>query len=135
MKISFRLIFLSIVFLIVSLPSLAQNNEPQLLDGMEIEYTYTDGGAVIVTFYDGLVKFRWVAGHNQGATGEDFNYRTHKISDDIYLVNWQMPDEQNFVNLLINFETNSLYGSALMAYATEQEFIIFDEAVITRIDR
>ena len=131
----FRFILLSIVFSIVSLPSLAQNNEFQLLDGTEIEYTYTDGGAVIVTFYDGLVKFRWIAGPNEGATGEDFDYRTHKISDDVYLVNWQMLDAQNFVNLLINFETNMLYGSALMAYATEQEFIIFDEAVITRIER
>ena len=31
----------------------AQEDDSHALDGTELEYTYTDGGSVILTFYDG----------------------------------------------------------------------------------
>jgi hypothetical protein len=127
-------IFLLPLFLLLSSFLNGQDLGSQLSDGAKIEYTYTDGGAVILTFYNDLLRFEWVAGPNAGAKGADFPFRTHQIAEDIILVNWQMPDEKNFVTLTFNFQSKKMYGSTIMGYGTDQEFLIFDEAVITNVE-
>ena len=109
--------------------------ETPLLDGTELEYRYSDGGAVVLTFYDGLLRFRWIAGPSAGATGEDFPYRARMIADNVYVINWHMTDAKNFVTLIVNLQSNSLYSSALMGYESDQEQILFDEATIERVER
>ena len=115
--------------------SYGQNTESHILDGTEVEYTYPDEGTVVVTFYDGLVKFNWIAGPFSGASGSDFIYRARQIAEGEFFVNWHESSTQDFVNLLINFNTGKVYGSALLRYATENESIIFDAAEIQRADR
>jgi len=127
-------VLFSLMIILCPFMVVGQDIESKLLDGATIEYTYTDGGAVILTFYDRLLKFEWVAGPNAGAAGEDFTFRTHEISDDTFQVNWQMSEEKNFVTLTFNLESGMMYGSTIMGYGTDQEFLIFDEAVITRVE-
>jgi len=116
-------------------PSFGQDNAPQLLDGTELEYTYSDGGAVVLTFYDGLLKFRWIAGPFEGVTGEDLAYNARAVADDIFLVNWHDLDGPSFVSLVINLQQNTLYSSALLGYQTDGELSLFDEATIERLER
>lgn len=113
-------------------PSLAQESEAQLLDGTELEYTYTDGGGVVLTFYDGLLKYRWIAGPFAGAMGEGLVYRARAIADDIYLVNWHDTAGSSFVTLVIDLQSRALYSSAILGYGTDQKLTLFDEAVIER---
>ena len=113
----------------------AQEADPHALDGTELEYTYTDGGSVILTFYDGLLKFRWIAGPNEGATGEGFEYNGKMIGDDRYMVVWQMAEARNYLTMVIDLRRRALYTSALMGYGTEQEGVLFDEATIHRVER
>ena len=124
-------------FILSSIPlfSYGQNTESHILDGTEIEYIYPDEGTVVVTFYDGLVKFKWITGPFSGESGRDFIYRARKVSDDEYFLNWHESDSQDFVSLLINFDTKKVYGSALLGYASEDVSIIFDEANIQRVER
>ena len=109
--------------------------DPHALDGTELEYTYSEGGSVILTFYDGLLKFRWIAGPNEGAMGEGFEYNAKMIGDDRYMVVWQMAEAPNYLTMAIDLGTRALFTSALMGYGTEQEGILFDEATINRVDR
>ena len=126
---------LSVIFAFGASPILGQDDQPRLLDGTELEYTYSDGGAVVLTFYDGLLKFRWIAGPFEGATGEDLAYNARAVADDIFLVNWHDLDGPSFVTLVINLQHNSLYSSALLGYQTDGELSLFDEATIERVER
>ena len=116
-------------------PVVAQEADPHMLDGTELEYTYTDGGSVILTFYDGLLKFRWTAGPNEGASGEGFEYNARMIGDDRYVVVWRMIEDRNYLTMVIDLGQSSLFTSALLGYGTEQEGVLFDEATIHRVDR
>lgn len=107
----------------------------QLLDGTELEYTYTDGGSVILAFYDGLLRFRWIAGPNEGAMGEGFEYSARVIGDDRYMVVWQMPEAHNYLTMVIDLNSRALFTSALMGYGTEQQGVLFDQAMIHRVER
>ena len=113
----------------------AQEADPHVLDGSELEYTYTDGGSVILTFYDGLLKFRWIAGPNEGASGEGFEYNARMIGDDRYMVVWRMTEERNYLTMVIDLGQRTLFTSALLGYGTEQEGVLFDEATIHRVER
>ena len=75
----------------------AQEVQSHLLDGTEIEYTYPDEGTVVVTFYEGHMKFNWIAGPFRGAAGSDFVYRARQTGLQQYLVNWQEPESGDFV--------------------------------------
>ena len=112
-----------------------QETGARLLDGTELEYTYTDGGSVILAFYDGMLKFRWIAGSNEGATGEGFEYNARVIGDDRYMVVWQMPEAHNYLTMVIDLDSRALFTSALMGYGTEQQGALFDQAVIHRVER
>lgn len=123
---------LSIIFSLFFSISYGQKLQSHILDGTEIEYTYPDEGTVVVTFYEGLVKFNWIAGPSSGEKGGGHAYRARKVSDDEYFVNWYELDTHDFITLLINFETKKVYGSALLA---KDESVIFDEAKIRRVKR
>ena len=116
-------------------PAVAQESDPHLLDGTELEYTYTDGGSVVLTFYDGMLKFLWIAGPNEGAAGEDFEYSARVIGDDRYMVVWRMEEDNNFLTMVIDLEDRALFTSGLMGYETDGENVLFDEATISRVER
>ena len=135
MKIRFGLQISVAVIALTLGPAVAQEADPHALDGTELEYTYTDGGSVILNFYDGLLKFHWIAGPNEGAAGEGFEYDAKMIGDDRYVVLWRMIEDRNFLTMVIDLGQRTLITSALLGFGTEQEAILFDEATINRIGR
>ncbi len=132
-----RRILLTLAFLsaVASGSAVAQETDTHVLDGTELEYTYTDGGSVILTFYDGSLKFLWIAGPNEGAAGEGFEYQAKTIGDDRYMVVWRMEEANNFLTMVIDLNSRTLFTSALMGYETDQEGVLFDEATIHRVER
>jgi hypothetical protein len=120
-------------FLSVMIHSNAQGNENEhLLDGTSMDYFYQNGTAVHVEFIDGQLKYRWIAGPNQGAEGQE-EYRSRKIGDKMYLVNFMNESSSTFVTLIFNFNQNVMYSSALIAPGTEQEQILFDGGIIEHL--
>ena len=132
-----RYAFLSFVILVSSAlgPVAAQEADPHALDGTELEYTYTDGGSVVLNFYDGLIKYHWIAGPNEGMAGEGFEYSAKFIGDDRYMVVWRSAESRFFVTMVINLEQRTMFTSALSGYETEQEVVLFDKATIHRVVR
>ena len=112
----------------------SQEPTPQLLDGMEIEYTYEDGGTVEANFEDGRLSYRWTSGPFAGTAVADRIYRSRQIGDELYLVSWHDSENLNFATLVFDLRANLEYGSALIGYGTDQATVLFDEAVIQRVN-
>lgn len=127
-----RSVIFSLFFACIASISHGQNVQSHLLDGTEIEYTYPNEGTVIVTFHEGLLDFKWIAGPFSGEHGGGHVYRARKISNDEYLVNWYELDTHDFITLLINFANKKVYGSVLSG---KDASVIFDEANIQRVVR
>lgn len=128
-KIWYCSILLTIVLAPFSLN--AQESVDQALSQIELEYTYLDGGTVVLTIKEKL-SYRWTAGSFKGVAVSDRIYKSRRIGDEMYLVNWHDTENKNFVNVIIDLKNQKVYGSGLIAYETENETSGFDEATINR---
>ena len=104
------------------------------LDGSEFQYTYEDGSEVVLTFYDGLVKFEFLQGPLAGQADQDLPYRSRVIDDQVYFIDWHNEPVGSFVTLYIDVPRSRLFGSALIWYNSDEPVELFDAAVITRAD-
>jgi len=128
-----QLVFCIATLLIISLPSFAQESQDEhLLDGTSMDYYYQNGTAVHLEIFDGQLKYKWLTGPNKGAEGQE-KYRSRKIGDKMYLVNFMNEASSTFVTLIFNFNQNVMYSSALIAPGTGQENVLFDGGIIEHL--
>ena len=128
-----KLIFLIVIFLLVGFHSIAQENKDEhLLDGTSMNYYYQNGTAVHVDFKDGQFFFKWIAGPNKDAEG-NVKYRSRKISNKMYLVNFHEQSNSTFVTIVFNFNENVISTSAIIAPRSDQEAIIFEGGIIENL--
>ena len=113
----------------------AQEPGQQAISNIELEYTYSDGGAVVLKIDDGILGYRWTAGPSAGYKVSDRIYQSRKIGDEIYLVNWHDSENKDYVVLVIDLSEMLVHGSALAAYNTADPFAFFDKAEIVRVAR
>ena len=78
----------SLSLLVVACVVWSQEASLQLLDGMELEYTYTDGGTVVLTFYDDKLRYRWTTGPFAGTEVADRVYQSREIGDELSSKTW-----------------------------------------------
>ena len=125
------------VFLAVmtAYPVRAQESAQQALTNIELEYTYSDGGAVVLKIGDGILGYRWIAGPSAGYEVTERPYRSRKIAAEVYLVNWHDSENSDYVNLVIDLNEMVVHGSALAAYDSETPFAFFDIAKIARVGK
>lgn len=111
----------------------AQEEQVQhLLDGTSMNYYYQNGGGVHVEFKEGRFHYTWIAGPYSGTEGS-IPYRSRKIGDKQYMVNFYEKDTMTFVTIVFNFNQMMLSTSALLAPGTEQEAILFDGGIIEHL--
>jgi hypothetical protein len=113
----------------------SQSPDASLLDGVELDYTYSSGGHLITSFYAGQLKYRWLSGPFEGVEESDLTYKSKKIGPEQYVINWHDLDNSNFVTLIIDLEKKVLHSCALLYYGTEKEVTSFDGAIINSIKR
>jgi len=113
----------------------AQESGQQALSNIELEYTYSDGGAVVLKIGDGILGYRWIAGPSAGYEVTERRYQSRKIAAEVYLVNWHDSENSDYVNLVIDLNEMVVHGSALAAYDSETPFAFFDLAKIARVER
>ena len=114
---------------------LKYNAAEHLLDGTSFEYFYQTGGGLKLSFNDGKLQYVWIKGSRKGNSAKDIPYQSRKIGNDMFIVNWQEPDKPDFVTLVINFEQNVMYSSAILRYGTKEEMIHFNGAIMERVQR
>jgi hypothetical protein len=126
-----------LVFLLILLgfPFQAMSQESQdehLLDGTSMDYYYQNGSAVHAEFGEGEFKFEWILGPNKGSSGS-CNYRSRKIGDKLYLVNFKYEPSAAFVTIVFNFNQNVFSTSALLGAGTDEELVLFEAGVIEQL--
>lgn len=115
--------------------TLGAGSSSTLLDGIELQYVYEDGGEVVLAFYDGYVRFEFLNGPMAGTRHDDLAYLSRELDDQVYLVRWHNKDVSSYVTLYIDFPRSRVFGSALIWYSSDDPVDLFDAAVISRVSR
>ena len=127
-------IFISLLF-IINLSSLAQASElaspTQNLDGTNITYSYTSGRSYNVKFQKAGISYRFLTGSKPEKWWGPFSYKAFEVENNVYLASWFEEGYGDYVTLLINLNTNLLYGSAILAGKT----VHFHGANIVNVQR
>ena len=118
-----------------TIPATSLDKEEHLLDGTSFTFQYQNAGAMDIAFADGFLTYTWIAGRNAGEPERSFPYKSRKVSDDVYLVNWHEPDAKNFVTMVYNFKSNSCAVSVISRYGSEKPFRGFQGGVIENVKK
>ena len=137
MKVYTNLIILMAFGLLAGTPySYATDEKPEhLLDGTTMEYYYQNGSGISIDFYDGKLRYEWIAGPPKGNMGKDIPYRSRKIGDEMYIVNFHEKHLPDFVTLIFNLKQNVMYSSVIERYGTDKEMIHFSGGIVEHVKR
>ena len=128
------LIVLVVSLFIVSSYSFAEDQKSEhLLDGTSLEYYYQNGTGLSLEFYDGKLQYEWIVGPAKGNKGKDIPYRSRKIGDEMYIVNFLQKEKTNFITIVLNFKQNVMCASILLRYGTAQEKIDLQGGIIEHV--
>jgi hypothetical protein len=103
------------------------------LAGVQLDYTYEDGGRVVLSFEDGQLSYRWLSGPFEGVEERGLQYQHSAIRPNLYVISWHDTDNFNFVTLIVDLEHNVLQSSAVLYYGTEDEVTSFARANINAV--
>jgi|TARA_B110000263_G_C15252227_1_gene484684 hypothetical protein len=96
--------------------------EPEhLLDGYSLNLQYQSGDAIHLEFYEGMGKYQWITGRNKGKGDQDIPYRSRKIGDDLYLLNWHETDKKDYLTVVFDFKNMVVYNSIIIGYENNPE--------------
>jgi hypothetical protein len=119
-----------VVFILTSSYSLAQTKlDEHLLDGTSFDTNYKSGHRSHVEFKNGQIISKWIAGPGQDVTGTE-SYRSKKIADKMYVVNYLKTPSHSFVTLILDFNQNIVHASAIRGVGTNDEAIFLEDATI-----
>ncbi|HEY0432218.1 MAG TPA: MoaF N-terminal domain-containing protein [Chitinophagaceae bacterium] len=117
----------------LALSSIGQGKvDEHLLDGTSLDYYYESGSGVHAEFTDGRFIWKWIAGPDKGAVGNE-GYLSRKIADKTYMVNFKVTAGSNFVTIVFNFNQNVMYTSALLDPRTATEKVLFEGGIIEHL--
>ncbi len=84
------------------------------LDGTEITYNYTSGRSYNVAFSPKGVSYRYLTGAKPEKWWGPFPYEAFEVKDNVFFASWFEKGYGDYVTLLINFNNDLLYGSAIL---------------------
>ena len=101
------------------------------LNGTDITYSYTSGRSYNVKFEEDGVRYRYLTGSKPKKWWGPFPYQSFEIENQVYFASWFEDGYGDYVTLLINFNNNLLYGSAILSAKT----VHFHGAKIVKVNR
>ena len=107
-----------------------ERQDEHLLDGTSMKYYYQNGSGIHLEFYNGMLKYKWIVGPRKGHGNQDLAYRSRRIGDKKYVINWLEESHPDFVTLIFNFDNNVMYSSGILRFGTKDQFIVFDGGII-----
>jgi hypothetical protein len=132
MKIILKLTFL-LSLLFSANAAIATDLAPstRALDGTAITYNYTSDRSYHVKFEKTGVSYQYLTGSKPNKWWGPFPYKAFEVEKNIFLAAWFEQGYGDYVTLHINFNTNLLYGSAIL----ESEAVHFHGANIVKVTR
>ena len=99
-----------------------QFGEPEhFIDGYSFNYQYQDGKAIHMEFYNGKAKYEWINGPRKGKGNTDIPYRSRKIGDNLYIVNWHETGIKDYLTIVFDFEKMMIHSSIIVGYENKPE--------------
>ncbi|MBU2946657.1 MoaF-related domain-containing protein [Zobellia uliginosa] len=92
-----------------------------LLDGYSFNFQYQNGTALHFEFYNGQAKYEWLAGPAKGNKNQDIEYRSKKIGDKLYLINWHETGKKDYLTIVLDFEKMLVHSSIIVGYENRPE--------------
>lgn len=86
------------------------------LDGYSLNFQYQNGTAIHMEFDKGQAQYEWVAGPAKGNGNKDIPYRSRKIGDNLYLVNWHEVGLKDYLTIVFDFNTMVVHSSIIVGY-------------------
>ncbi|MBM1108218.1 hypothetical protein JQC67_18845 [Aurantibacter crassamenti] len=86
------------------------------LDGYSLNFQYQDGKAIHMDFYNGKAKYEWIVGPGKGRGNEDIQYRSRKIGDNLFLVNWHETGIKDYLTIVFDFDKMVVHSSIIIGY-------------------
>ncbi len=84
------------------------------LDGVEITYTYSDGGSYNVKYTPKGVLYRFLSGEAANDWWGPFPYKAYKTENGEYFLGWYEKGYGDQITHLVNLKTKTLYGSGII---------------------
>lgn len=130
MKILKSFMVLAFLFpLLASADELAK--ETTKLDGVSISYEYTSGRSYNVKFEPEGISYRYLTGSKPHTWWGPFPYNAFEVQPNQFMAAWFEKEYGDYVTLLINFDNNLLYGSAIIS----GKEVHFHGANIVKVER
>ncbi|MEO9894413.1 hypothetical protein [Aurantibacter sp.] len=92
-----------------------------LLDGYSLNFQYQNGTAIHMEFNNGKAKYEWVAGPATGNGNKDIPYRSRKIGDEMYLINWHETGIKDYLTIVFDFKKMIVHSSIIVGYQDKPE--------------
>lgn len=102
---------------------------PKNLLGVEMHYQYSGGNEYAVKFEKEGISYQYRTGGSPDKWWGKFPYRYMKTENDEHFISWFEEGYGNYVTLLINYDKNILYGSAII----RGEIVHFQKSKISKI--
>ncbi len=126
------LITILIIFVFTAAIEASELSLPtQKLNGTNITYNYTSGRSYNVKFEEEGISYRYLTGSKPEKWWGPFPYKAFNVESNVYLASWFEKEYGDYVTLLINFNNNVLYGSAILSGKT----VHFYGANIVKVNR
>lgn len=103
----------------------------RVLNGTSISYDYTSGRSYNVKFEEAGVSYRYLTGSAPETWWGPFPYEAFEVESNVYFASWFEEGYGDYVTLLINLNSNLLYGSAILP----GDRVHFHGAKIIKVDR
>ncbi len=129
-----QFLFLAGFIIITTFHATAQSKQNEhLLDGTSFDNTYESGSREHIEFIAGQIISTWIAGPGQDNASGQESYKSKKIGDKIYIVNWLKTPSHSFCTAILFFNQNALYASAIRGVGTNNEAIFLEKATIEHL--
>ncbi|KAA5827646.1 hypothetical protein FPF71_02055 [Algibacter amylolyticus] len=92
-----------------------------LLDGYSLNFQYQDGKAIHMEFNNGEAEYKWILGPGKGRGNKDIPYRSRKIGDQLYIVNWHETGIKDYLTIVFDFEKMVVHSSIIIGYENKPE--------------
>ena len=107
-------LLLNLLFSSAYLVAKELNPPTRTLDGTAIQYMYTSGRSYHVKFEKEGVSYQYLTGSKPDMWWGPFPYTAFQVDKNTFLAAWFEEGYGDYVTLHINFNTNLLYGSAIL---------------------
>lgn len=116
-----------------------QFGEPEhFLDGYTLNFQYQNGTAIHMEFKHGKAKYEWIAGPTKGNGNTNIPYRSRKIGDNLYLINWHETGIKDYLTIVFDFEKMIVHSSIIIGYENKPERqlkTVFRSGIIDHLKR